>query len=449
MAMNPGLGILALLFLAGAAPPGGQESPLQWPVPPPGPPREAAFPRLLIDPGELADRLKTGTADLLDLRDAGRFEKGHLPGAIAAWSPEEEVPGGVERVRSLLAERGIAGDKAVVLYGDRERAARLFWLLRWAGCPEVRIFDGDLETWRAAGGALKTGPARRPPAEFRRPSSDTVIVDSQWIAGSFGQQGVELLDVRDARGWDKWQTPPIFGAGHIPYSLPFDPGALLLQGGGWPDAAELRTRLGQLGPRAGNPVKLESTFVLYGESPQDPRIGLGYLLLTLAGVETRVFPGGWQEWTAAKDHPVVRMISAAELASLLKQENPGLDQDRRPRGAILLDLREPRDFAIGHLPGALCLPYTPFAEALGEILEARIEREWPAADRALPLVLYCYGPECIRSREAGLQAARLGFRNILWFRGGIPEWRQTGYPLLDSPMPTARRASPGGGAARP
>lgn len=440
---------MALLLLSGALAGGGQESPLQWPVPPPGPPREPVFPRLLIDPEELAGRLKAGNAVPLDARDAGLFEKGHLPGAASAWSPEEEALGGVERVRSLMTGRGIADDKAVVIYGGHERVARLFWILRLAGCPEVRILNGGLGAWRAAGGAMKTGPSRLSPLEFRAPSSGTVIVDSGWIAASFGQKGVELLDVRDARGWDKWQTPPIFGAGHIPYSLPFDPGALLPTDDGWPDPVELRRRLAALGPRAGDPVNLESTFVLYGEDPQDPRIGLGYMLLTLAGLEARVFPGGWQEWTAAGERPVVRTISAAELASLLKEENPGLDQDRRPRGVILLDLREHQDFVIGHLPGALFLPYYSASEVLAEILEMKLEREWPDADRALPLVLYCYGPDCLRSREAGAQAARLGFRNVLWFRGGIREWRETGYPLIDSAIPTARQVSPGSGAVRP
>ncbi len=353
-------------------------------------------------------------------------------------------------MRSLLAGRGIAGDKAVVIYsGDRERVARLFWLLRWAGCPEVLILNGGLGAWRADGGALKTGPSRLWPLAFRTPSSGKVTVDSGWVAVSFEQEGVEVLDVRDARGWDRWQTPPIFGAGHIPYSLPFDPGALLPAESGWPDPVELRRRLGTLGPRAGDSVKLESTFVLYGESPQDPRIGMGYLLLTLAGLEARIFPGGWQEWMAAENYPVVRTISAAELAVLLKHENPELDQDRHPGRVILLDLREPRDFAIGHLPGALSLSYYPRAEALAEILELKIEREWPDADRALPVVFYCYGPECLRSREAGAQAARLGFRNVLWFRGGIQEWRETGYPLIDSAVPTARPVSTGGEAERP
>ena len=440
---------MAFLLLSGAGPADGQKSPLQWPVPPPGPPREPVFPRLLIDPGELAGRLKAGSAVPLDARDAGLFEKGHLPHAVLAWRPDEEVPWGIERVRALMSERGILGDKAVVIYGDREKAARLFWLLRWAGCPEVRIFGGGLVAWQAAGGALKTSASRLSPSELRRPPSGTVAVGSAWVAGSFGEEGVELLDVRDARGWDTWQTPPLFGTGHIPYSLPFDPGALLPANGGWPDPVELRRRLGTLGPRAGDPVKLESTFVLYGEGPQDPRLGLGYFLFSLAGLEVRVFPGGWQEWTAAGDHPVVRVIPAAELASLLKRENPGLDQDRHPRGLILLDLREHRDFAIGHLPGALFVPYSSTTEILSEVLAMRIEREWPDADHALPLVLYCYGSDCIRSREAGAQAARLGFRNVLWFRGGIREWRQAGYPLIDAALPTARRVSPEGGAARP
>jgi thiosulfate/3-mercaptopyruvate sulfurtransferase len=449
MAMKPGSWALALLLLSGAPPARSQESPLRWPVPPPGPPHEPVFPRLLIGPGELAGRLKAGTALPLDARGAGLFERGHLPGAVLAWSPEEEAPWKLERVRSLMNERGITGGKTVVIYGDRERAAHLFWLLRWAGCPVVQILDGGLDAWRAAGGTLKTTPSRPSPSELRSPSSGSVVVDPEWVAGAFGQAGVELLDVRDARGWDTWQTPPVFGAGHIPYSLPFDPGALLPPNGGWPDAVELRRRLGMLGPRAGDPVKPESTFVLYGESPRDPRLGLGYFLLSLAGLEARVFPGGWQEWMAAGDHPVVRVISATELASLLERENPGLDQDRRPRGLILLDLREHRDFAIGHLPGALFVPYDSTAEVLAEILEMRIEKEWPRADRTLPLVLYCYGPDCIRSREAGAHAARLGFRNVLWFRGGIREWRDTGYPLIDSAVPTARRVSPGGGAARP
>ena len=136
-------------------------------------------------------------------------------------------------------------------------------------------------------------------------------MDATWIAETLVQAGVQLLDVRDARGWDRWETPPTFAAGHIPYSLPFDPAALLPAGGGWPDPAELRRRLATLGPRPGDPVRPDSVFVLYGADTRDPRPALGYLLLTLAGLDARVYPGGWREWRADGSRPVVRVISAA------------------------------------------------------------------------------------------------------------------------------------------
>lgn len=437
---------MVLLLLGSAAPLAGQGSPLKWPIPPPGPPRKIHFPQILIGVKDLSRALATGAVPL-DARDASTFERGHLPGAVSAWRPEEETPWGIDRVRSLLGEGGITGGSTVVIYGnpDHEAVARLFWLLRWAGCPEVRILNGGLEAWLAAGYRLETGPPRRAAAEFRLPSRQTVVVDSGWVANAFGQTGVELLDVRDARGWDRWQTPPTFAAGHIPYALPFEPRSLLAAKSAWPDASNLRRTLGKLGPRAGDPVDLDSTFVLYGDHARDPRLGLGYLLLTLAGLESRIFPGGWREWTAGGERPTVQVVSAPELAALLKREDPGLNRDLPARGLILMDLREAGDFAIGHLPGALQLSPRSFDTTF----EEKVRTGWPGADRAtIPLVFYCYGIECIRSRKAGSQAARLGFANVLWFRGGVREWRETGLPLL-STTASGERAAPGGGAARP
>lgn len=434
MALKTGEWILALLLATARL--AGQGSPIQWPLPPPGPPRAAVFPRVLIGARELAGALEKGAIPL-DVRGNGLYAAGHLPGAVPAWSPGEEAPE-LDRVRSLLAGRGIGGGETVVIYGDpdREESGRLYWLLRWAGCAEVRVLDGGMAAWRAAGGALESGPARRAPAAAFRAASREATADASWIADGFARPGVELLDVRDARGWERWQTPPTFAAGHIPYSLPLDPRGLLPTGGGWPDPAAVRRRLAAFGPRPGDPVRLDSLFVLYGEDGRDPRPGLGYLLLTLAGLDARVDPGGWKEWRAG-GRPVVQVVSAAELATRLRREDPEL-ADRPPRDLILLDLREPRDFRIGHLPGARSLPFS----GLPAELERMVAAGWPGADRArIPLALYCYGIDCVRSRKAGAQAARLGFHDVLWFRGGVDEWRDAGYPLFESPA-TPPAASP-------
>lgn len=442
------MGILLWLGCAGL-PLAGQTSPLQWPVPPPGPPRQP--PRILIRAEDLAGLIAQGKALPLDARGPVEFKRGHLRSAVPAWRPEEET-GGIDKVRELVAARGIAGDHTVVLYGnpDREAVAHLFWLLRWAGVPDVRVLDGGLAAWRAAGGAVATGPFHRKAVQRRAAAGTTAAVDVGWLFDSFGEARIALLDVRDARGWDRWQTPPTFAAGHIPYSLPFDPAGLLAADGSWPEPGELRRRLKTLGPRPGDPVNLASTFVIYGDDERDPRIALGYLLLSLAGVEARVFPGGWQEWRSNAVRPVVRVVTAAELAARLKRENPGLDRDLPPHGLILIDLREEADFAIGHLPGARFLPSLAF----GLIFKKMVADGWPGADRAtLPIVLYCYGLECVRSRKAGTEAARLGFRDVIWFRGGVTEWRAASLPLLDSQRSKApgrdRAASPAAGAARP
>lgn len=407
-----------LAFFLGTAFPLAGQSPLEWPLPKPKAP-EPVFAEILVRPEGLTQALSRDEAVPLDVRPPEAYAAGHLPGAALAWNPEEEGD-----ARSLLAARGISGTETVVLYGgpdDAGRIGRLFWLLERAGCARVKVLDGGIGAWSAAGGELTAGPPRLAAAGFTGKAREEAAVSPDEVARSFGQAGVELLDLRDARGWERWETPPGFAAGHVPHALPFDVRRLLEADGGWPDPAAARRRIGEIGPRPGDPVGPESTFILYGEDERDPRTGLGYLLFRMAGVDVRVFSGGFKAWTAEPERPVVRVVTAAELRALAEREASRL---------ILLDLRGARDFAIGHLPGARSLPFHRFDEDF----EKTVAAASPGADRAsLPLVLYCYGNDCVRSREGGTRAARLGFRNLFWFRGGITEWRAAGYPLPESP----------------
>lgn len=413
---------LCALFLAAVSPLAGQ-SPLQWPLPKPPAP-EPVYPEILVSPAWLKAALSQGGAVPLDVRPRETYAAGHLPGAAPAWSTEEEGDFGIGRVRSLLAARGISGTETVVLYGgadDLPAIGRLFWLLEWAGCAGVKVLDGGVSAWTAAGGELTAGPPPAAVDAFTGKAREEAAVSAEEVAQSFDQPGVELLDLRDARGWERWETPPGFASGHIPHALPFDPRWLLAGDGGWPDPAAARRRIGEIGPRPGDFVSPESAFILYGENAKDPRIGLGYLLFRSAGVDVRVLPGGFAAWVAEPANPIVRIVTAAELLALLEREGSR---------AILLDLRGARDFELGHLPGARSLPYHLFERDF----EKTVAEGWPGADRAtVPLVLYCYGNDCVRSRKGGTYAARLGFRNVVWFRGGVTEWQEAGYPLPESP----------------
>ncbi|MEP6873293.1 MAG: rhodanese-like domain-containing protein [Burkholderiales bacterium] len=65
-----------------------------------------------------------------------------------------------------------------------------------------------------------------------------------------------------------------------------------------------------------------------------------------------------------------------------------------------------------------------------------------------PLVFYCLSAECWMSYNAALRAIRLGYRNVLWYRGGIEAWKSAGLPTGRSPMPQGQ-PSPGYGPQAP
>jgi PQQ-dependent catabolism-associated CXXCW motif protein len=50
------------------------------------------------------------------------------------------------------------------------------------------------------------------------------------------------------------------------------------------------------------------------------------------------------------------------------------------------------------------------------------------ADKARELVFFCSGPRCWLSYNAALRAARAGYTNVFWYRGGIEAWREAGLP---------------------
>ena len=45
-------------------------------------------------------------------------------------------------------------------------------------------------------------------------------------------------------------------------------------------------------------------------------------------------------------------------------------------------------------------------------------------NRQIPIVTYCQGPHCWMSYNAALRAIKLGYTNVLWYRGGLEAWAQ-------------------------
>ena len=89
-------------------------------------------------------------------------------------------------------------------------------------------------------------------------------------------------------------------------------------------------------------------------------------------------------------------------------------------GFVLIDVRGPKSFAEGHVPGAVNIPH---ASLTTERLTA-----YPADTL---FVVYCAGPHCNGATKGALRLARLG-RRVKEMIGGIAGWRDEGYDLLDT-----------------
>jgi thiosulfate/3-mercaptopyruvate sulfurtransferase len=164
-------------------------------------------------------------------------------------------------------------------------AARLWWLLRHFGHERAAVLNGGLRGWLEAGGELRAGSEAVEPGDFvARNRGDDMVGLDEVSAGS-----LPLVDARAPERFRGEVEPIDPVAGHIPgaVNVPF---AELAPDGRFLAPEQLGSHLGE-GPivaYCGSGVTA-STVILAAE---------------LAGVEARLYPGGWSEW--CRRHPPER-----------------------------------------------------------------------------------------------------------------------------------------------
>lgn len=85
------------------------------------------------------------------------------------------------------------------------------------------------------------------------------------------------------------------------------------------------------------------------------------------------------------------------------------------RGTVFLaDVNEDFTYAEAHLPGAKLLVYDA------------IKADQLPADKALPIVFYCWSPECPAARMAAESAIGLGHTKVHCMPAGITGWQDAG-----------------------
>jgi len=233
----------------------------------------------------------------------------HLPGAVYVSLEDElsdhtvtgrgrhPLPSGPV-VQAAARRWGVRDDRPVVVYDDWNRAgsARAWWVLRAAGVPDVRILDGGLSAWQAAGGALESGPVDP------RPGTVTVRHDDLYAAAmpTLTAEQVNQTPLLDARAPDRFRgevepVDPV--AGHIPGARNLPSTSLLADDGTFVPDPELVGLLTARGVGAG-PVGV------YCGSGVTAAVAIA--ALSALGREAALFPGSWSQWSSESGRPVAR-----------------------------------------------------------------------------------------------------------------------------------------------
>ena len=264
-------------------------------------------PELLVTPQALSAALAGGASPLLlDLRPAELYAAGHLPGAVHLdiWgiSLIDTDPAPLKSflwiIEHLFAERGVSAERPVVVYEETSgtRAARAFWFLEFFGHPDVRVLDGGVRAWTAAGFPLSLQPVAPTPTTWKGSRRPEVLATWKDVHDRIGAGDAAILDtrsdgeyfgtlVRAARGG------AIPGAVHLEWTRNLGPD------GAFKPAADLQTMFEQAG------VTRDREVVPYCQGGY--RAAHSYLALRLLGYpRLRNYLGSWKEWGDKTELPI-------------------------------------------------------------------------------------------------------------------------------------------------
>jgi thiosulfate/3-mercaptopyruvate sulfurtransferase len=238
------------------------------------------------------------------------YQAGHLPGAVFMDVDTELAgPPGPEgrhplpdpaALQATLRAAGIRTAAPVVAYdaADGSVAARLWWLLRWAGHSAVAVLDGGIAAWRAAGLPV-TIEVPEPVAGTItvRPPAMPVLDAAQ--AAALARKGV-LLDARVPPRYRGEIEPVDPRAGHVPGAVNAPFSELTDAHGRWLTPR----RLQQLAQRWGAEGAEIGAYCGSGINACALVLGLELAGITSPERPAGLYVGSWSQWCIDRDRPV-------------------------------------------------------------------------------------------------------------------------------------------------
>ncbi len=189
-----------------------------------------------------------------DLSARDKYNEGHIPGA--AFLDHASLSDGSSDYMFMIPDEtalaeaigklGISNDSRVVVYASESImwATRVYWVLTYAGHRNVRVLNGGLGAWLAAGGDTSTEPALYPEATFTTSLSPSMIAGKDEVVAAMEDGGVCTINALPHSFYTGEADVPYAKMGHITGSISH-PFSDLLDNEHYLDDETLKARLAE------------------------------------------------------------------------------------------------------------------------------------------------------------------------------------------------------------
>jgi thiosulfate/3-mercaptopyruvate sulfurtransferase len=261
---------------------------------------------LLTTAAELKQKLGAANLCLIDTRAAEDYAQGHIPGAThfdlfglsLVDTTEAPLKAFMFMIHHVIELRGVSESKEVVFYGANSdmRAARGVWFLEYFGHPSVKMLDGGMAAWKAAGAPVTTDAAPPKGATFKVAEQRDVLATVDDVLSSLNKKDIAILDTR-SEGEHFGTTVRAARGGSIPGSIHIEWTDNLDADGKFKSNAALKAMYDKAG------ITADKEVVSYCQGGY--RAAHSYIALRLLGFpKVRNYIGSWKEWGDRRDLPL-------------------------------------------------------------------------------------------------------------------------------------------------
>ena len=150
--------------------------------------------------------------------------------------------------------------------------------------------------------------------------------------------------------------------------------------------------------------------------------------------EVIVFCGGWK---CGKSPKVASMLQKKGFTNVKLYQagepewkkryysevgTPIVKSVQKKNNAVLIDARPYKKYLQSTIPGAIAIPDTDMEQLLGKF----------PIDKNMKIITFCGGYDCGKSHKVAKKLLSLGYKDILVYAGGVPQWKKDGLSTTGS-----------------